>query len=69
MTATDFIIDRVEELATLRRVSQAELFEGLSDFFIGSASLWYRAVKRKGKFVNWGQVNGDCMWEYLRSSL
>lgn len=74
-------VRRVKELARARGASEADLYEGASDFFDESALMWYRAGMANGSFRDWEGLErellkdfraydyGDNLYDFIRNRL
>lgn len=58
-------LERVDELATARKVSKEQLFEGALDFFTGKALLWYRFVKESPDIKCWDSLAHRLQQDFL----
>jgi len=56
-------LERVEELAHTRQVSERELFEGILELLSGDALLWFRI--HRNSMRNWDEFKSELKAEYL----
>ncbi len=56
-------LERVEELSEARGVTQAQLFRGAVDLFVGKALLWFRSVRKS--FGSWEELVRELKLEFL----